>query len=69
MFWAVFVVLTILVIVIVSTDLVNWDAMNRDMFYTNEVGRAFLASFILVMDFTIVMQVKYLTNSVLKYSS
>jgi len=27
------------------------------MFYTNEVGRSFLASFILVMDFSIVMQV------------
>ena len=57
LFWVFFVVLTILVIVCVSTDLINWDDFNRDMFYTNEVGRAFLASFILVMDFTIVMQV------------
>lgn len=60
LFWAFFLILTTLVIVIVCTDIINWDSFNRDMFYTNEVGRAFLASFILVMDFTIVMQVRCL---------
>ncbi|XP_066918710.1 transmembrane protein 117-like [Clytia hemisphaerica] len=56
LFWVFFIVLTVMVIVIVSTDILNWDTFNRDVFYTNEVGRSFLASFILVMDFTIVMQ-------------
>lgn len=56
LFWIFSIVLTTVVIVAVCTDLINWDSFNRDMFYTNEVGRAFLASFILVMDFTIVMQ-------------
>ena len=48
--------LTIIVVVAVITNFINWDDYNRDVVYTNELGRSFLASFILVMDFTIVMQ-------------
>ena len=57
LFWVFAIVLSTIVIVAVCTNFINWDRFNRDMIYTNEVGRAFLASFILVMDFTIVMQV------------
>ena len=46
----------------IVTDFVKWDSMNRDFVSTNELSRAFLASFILIMDLLIVMQVsiKYL---------
>lgn len=56
LFWIFSVILTIMVIIVVTTNLINWDKYNRDVVYTNELGRSFLASFILVMDFTIVMQ-------------
>lgn len=56
LFWAFSIILSIIVITAVCTHYINWDKFNRDVIYTNELGRAFLASFILVMDFTIVMQ-------------
>ena len=56
-FWFVFVSMTIVVSTAVSTDYVNWDKVNRDFVASNELARAFLASFILVMDLMIVMQV------------
>ena len=56
LFWIFSVTLTIIVIIAVTTNFINWDEYNRDVVYTNELGRSFLASFILVMDFTIVMQ-------------
>ena len=43
---------------VITTDWINWDEMNHDFMPTNEVSRAFLASFILVMDLLIVMQVR-----------
>lgn len=42
----------------IISDFVNWDTLNRDFVSTNELSRAFLASFILVMDLLIVMQVR-----------
>ena len=57
-FWFVFVTMTIVVSTAVSTDYLNWDRLNRDFVATNELSRAFLASFILVMDLLIVMQVR-----------
>lgn len=56
-FWFVFVSMTIVVSTAISTDYVNWDKLNRDFVASNEISRAFLASFILVMDLMIVMQV------------
>ena len=56
-FWFVFVSMTIVVSTAISTDYVNWDRVNRDFVASNELARAFLASFILVMDLMIVMQV------------
>ena len=56
-FWFVFVSMTIVVSTAVSTDYVNWDRINRDFVASNELARAFLASFILVMDLMIVIQV------------
>lgn len=50
--------MTIVVSTAISTDYVNWDRLNRDFVATNELSRAFLASFILVMDLLIVMQVR-----------
>lgn len=50
--------MTIVVSTAISTDYVNWDRLNRDFVATNELSRAFLASFILVMDLMIVMQVR-----------
>ncbi|XP_020620095.1 transmembrane protein 117-like [Orbicella faveolata] len=55
-FWFVFVSMTIVVSTAISTDYVNWDKVNRDFVASNELARAFLASFILVMDLMIVMQ-------------
>ena len=49
--------MTIVVTTAISTDYVNWDKVNRDFVASNELARAFLASFILVMDLMIVMQV------------
>lgn len=57
-FWFVFVAMTIVVSTAISTDYVNWDRLNRDFVASNELARAFLASFILVMDLMIVMQVR-----------
>ena len=42
----------------ITTDYLNWDEISRDFMPTNELSRAFLASFILVMDLFIVMQVQ-----------
>ncbi|XP_077995115.1 transmembrane protein 117-like isoform X2 [Glandiceps talaboti] len=56
LFWVVWILMTLLVVMIITTDWINWDNVNRDFLPTNEVSRAFLASFILVMDLLIVMQ-------------
>lgn len=50
--------MSIVVATAISTDYVNWDEISRDFMPTNEVSRAYLASFILVMDLFIVMQVQ-----------
>lgn len=56
LFWIVLVVATTVVATGIISDFVNWDTLNRDFVSTNELSRAFLASFILVMDLLIVMQ-------------
>lgn len=43
----------------ITTDYVNWDEISKDFMPTNEISRAYLASFILVMDLFIVMQVLF----------
>ena len=57
LFWAMTITTSTVVITVISTDWINWDLLNHDFLPTNEVSRAFLASFILVMDLLIVMQV------------
>ncbi|XP_032815930.2 transmembrane protein 117 isoform X1 [Petromyzon marinus] len=55
-FWVVWLSLTSLVVLVVCTDWISWDAINHGFLPSNEVSRAFLASFILVFDLLIVMQ-------------
>ena len=57
-FWALAGGMTVVVATAVSTDYLNWDRISRDFMPTNELSRAFLASFILVMDLMIVVQVR-----------
>ena len=57
-FWIVLVAATAVVATGITTDFVRWDTLNRDFVTTNELSRAFLASFILIMDLMIVMQVR-----------
>ncbi|XP_023647209.1 transmembrane protein 117 isoform X1 [Paramormyrops kingsleyae] len=56
LFWAVLVSLTSVVVLVISTDWISWDNLNRGFLPSDEVSRAFLASFILVFDLLIVMQ-------------
>lgn len=58
LFWVMVLTMSNLVISVISTDVISWDRLNRDFMPTNEVSRSFLASFILVMDLLIVMQVR-----------
>ncbi|XP_071040319.1 transmembrane protein 117 isoform X2 [Parasteatoda tepidariorum] len=55
-FWTGSIVMTTLVVTLIVSDLISWDNLNRDFVATTELSRAFLASFILVMDLLIVMQ-------------
>lgn len=57
-FWGGSVGMSALVITLIVSDWINWDKLNRDFVATTELSRAFLASFILVMDLLIVMQVR-----------
>ncbi|XP_078586799.1 transmembrane protein 117-like [Branchiostoma floridae x Branchiostoma japonicum] len=56
LFWTVLLSLTGVVVMVITTDYIDWDYLNRGFLPTNELSRAFLASFILVMDLLIVMQ-------------
>ena len=56
-FWFVSFSMSAVVATAITTDYLNWDEISRDFMPTNELSRAFLASFILVMDLFIVMQV------------
>ncbi|XP_019748937.1 transmembrane protein 117 [Hippocampus comes] len=56
LFWTVLVSLTSVVVVAISTNWICWDCLNRGFLPSDEVSRAFLASFILVFDLLIVMQ-------------
>ncbi|XP_077561273.1 transmembrane protein 117-like isoform X4 [Haemaphysalis longicornis] len=55
-FWAVALLLSALVVSLIVSDHISWDYLNREFVATTELSRAFLASFILVMDLLIVMQ-------------
>ncbi|XP_062858946.1 transmembrane protein 117 [Trichomycterus rosablanca] len=56
LFWTVLISLTSVVVLVISTDWISWDNLNRGFLPSDEVSRAFLASFILVFDLLIVMQ-------------
>ena len=56
------VVLTSVVASAIIADYINWDSLNRDFIHTSELGRGYLASFILVLDFSIVMQVRGISS-------
>ena len=58
LFWTICLTTSGVVIMVISTDWINWDSLNRDFVASNEISRSFLASFILVMDLLIVMQVQ-----------
>lgn len=55
-FWSVALLLSALVVSLIVSDRISWDYLNREFVATTELSRAFLASFILVMDLLIVMQ-------------
>lgn len=57
LFWCMALIATIIVVTVIATDEIKWDYFNSSFLATNELSRAFLASFILVMDLLIVMQV------------
>ncbi|XP_075407963.1 transmembrane protein 117 isoform X2 [Tenrec ecaudatus] len=56
LFWTVLFTLTSAVVLVITTDWISWDKLNRGFLPSDEVSRAFLASFILVFDLLIVMQ-------------
>ncbi|XP_064809082.1 transmembrane protein 117-like [Oncorhynchus masou masou] len=56
LFWTVLIILTSVVLLVISTDWISWDNLNRGFLPSDEVSRAFLVSFILVFDLLIVMQ-------------
>nr|XP_022330915.1 transmembrane protein 117-like isoform X5 [Crassostrea virginica] len=56
LFWTITTVATFIVVFVIATDYIQWDKLNRDFLHSNEASRAFLASFILVMDIFIVLQ-------------
>lgn len=62
-FWFTAIAMTIVVSTAISTDYLDWDRISRDFMPTNELSRALLASFILVMDLMIVMQVSLIVQT------
>ncbi|XP_070200013.1 transmembrane protein 117-like isoform X2 [Littorina saxatilis] len=56
LFWIAVCLCSFIVVFVIATDYIQWDKLNRDFLHSNELSRAFLASFILVMDIVIVMQ-------------
>ncbi|KAK6973795.1 transmembrane protein 117 [Biomphalaria glabrata] len=55
-FWIAVSMCSFIVLFVIATDYINWDRLNHDFLHSNELSRSFLASFILVLDITIVMQ-------------
>ncbi|KAA0190175.1 hypothetical protein HAZT_HAZT009056, partial [Hyalella azteca] len=55
-FWVGSIVVSVVVIFLIVSDYISWDKLNQGFVETTELSRAFLASFILVMDLLIVMQ-------------
>ena len=62
-FWIVSLATSLVVFTSLTTNYLNWDRISDDFMPTNELSRAFLASFILVMDLMIVMQVRLVPAS------
>ncbi len=62
LFWLVLVILTAIVASAIISDHIRWDSINKDFIHTSEIGRGYLASFILVMDLLIVMQVCWISS-------
>ncbi|XP_062582090.1 transmembrane protein 117-like [Saccostrea cucullata] len=56
LFWTITTLASFIVVLVIATDYIQWDKLNRDFLHSNEVSRAMLASFILVMDIFIVLQ-------------
>lgn len=55
-FWIVSLGMTAVVILLIALDLVKWDSMMRIMPASNEMGRSFLAAFIVCFDIVQIMQ-------------
>jgi hypothetical protein len=55
-FWIGSAVITAGFVMVIATDWITWDRINRDFIATSELSRAYLCSFVLVMDLVIVMQ-------------
>lgn len=55
-FWIGSATITAVVIMVIATDWITWDRINRDFIATSELSRAFLCSTVLVLDLLIVMQ-------------
>lgn len=55
-FWVGSVLATAVVVTLIVSDYISWDRLNHDFIASTELSRAFLASFILVMDLLIMMQ-------------
>ncbi|XP_066903151.1 transmembrane protein 117 isoform X1 [Halyomorpha halys] len=56
LFWIISGLATAFVVTLIVSDLISWDTLNRDFVASTELSRAFLASFILVLDLVIMMQ-------------
>lgn len=56
-FWFTAVSMITVVVTGITTDFVKWDKLNHEFMASDELSRAFLTSFILVVDLLIVMQV------------
>ena len=57
-FWIAVILSFFTVVCTITVDVISWDRINGDVLHMNELSRAFLASFILILDVTIVMQVR-----------
>lgn len=57
-FWFITTTTAVVSVIAVSLDFLKWDSMNKNLPSSNEVSRSFLASFIIVCDLVIIMQVR-----------
>lgn len=57
-FWIAVVLSFFTVVCAISIDVISWDRINGDVVHMDELSRAFFASFILILDVVLVMQVR-----------